>query len=339
MYAVFLFLFRKTDWRLNAILSAILVLSTASGVNGVILSREFTSGLHALAYLAAAAGVLIGPAVLLYLRVYLTGRFLSVKDDLFHIILFPAVLFCLTALAVMQNDRYTYRNLDTISALILLLYGALYFWFALSFIARTRKKSGIKKRPVFWPLFLFADFLMLLLARVAVFLSRGGFDPSRADAYLYLILCAAGLSAAEVLALLVLGGIKAYQSRSPAASQRLAPEEAKRVAKLVRERVELKKGFRDPQLSLKGMARSLNISPRELARIMEDRFAAHFMDYVNGWRVREAIALLERFAGRRTILGLSLQSGFDSKAVFSKAFKKLTGFTPREYVKNFKRQR
>jgi AraC-like DNA-binding protein len=58
---------------------------------------------------------------------------------------------------------------------------------------------------------------------------------------------------------------------------------------------------------------------------------------VNGFRVREAVALLEKFASQRTILGLSLHSGFDSRAVFSKAFKKLTGFTPREYVRNFKR--
>ena len=58
---------------------------------------------------------------------------------------------------------------------------------------------------------------------------------------------------------------------------------------------------------------------------------------MNGFRVREAVALLEKFAGQRPILELSLQSGFNSRAVFSKSFKKLTGFTPREYVRNFKR--
>src|SRR4030042_4178402 len=72
--ALFLFLFRKTDWRLNLILSSVLILSTVAGVSGLVLFREGSPALFALACLAAAAGVCTGPALILYLRVFLIGR-------------------------------------------------------------------------------------------------------------------------------------------------------------------------------------------------------------------------------------------------------------------------
>ena len=337
IFAVFLFLFRKSDWRLNLILFSILFLATLSSAAGYMLAREVAPGVQALAYLIVAVGVLAGPTVLLYLRVYLTGRFFTIRNDISHIILFPIAFGLLFMLAILQNDRYTYQNLDTLSALGLLVYGGLYLWFSLRLIVRIRRKMEGKIRPVFWPVFFLSDYLALTLIRAAVLFIRGGFDPARTEAYAVILFAGGCLTVLEAAGILVLGAVRLYRLRSPGVEKRMSPEEVKRVVKLVRERVELKKAYRDPGLSLKGMARVLNVPHRNLARIMEEKFAANFMDYVNGFRVREAVALLEKFAGQRTILGLSLQSGFDSRAVFSKAFKKLTGFTPREYVRNFKR--
>jgi AraC-like DNA-binding protein len=338
MAALFLFLSRKTDWRLNLILLSVFLFSSFLPVTEYLLGRETAVGLSGLALLAVAAGSLAGPAVLLCLRVRLTGRFFSIRDDLVHVILLPIAFGLLVTLAVLENDRVTYRNLDTISTFLLLFCGAFYLWHALALVVRMRRKGSGEKRPVLRPILILSDYLALLLLRAAALIARGAADPGNDGGFrdLYLLF-AVSLTAAEVLALCSLGGVRLFRMLTPVHGVRLSPEDVTKTVKLVRERVELKKGYRHPHLSQKMMARALGIPHRELGRVMEERFSSNFTDYVNALRVKEAVALLERFAGQRTILGLSLQAGFESRALFIKSFRKLTGFTPREYVKNFKK--
>lgn len=92
--------------------------------------------------------------------------------------------------------------------------------------------------------------------------------------------------------------------------------------------------YRIPTLTLEDLSRELNISKEQISTIINQGFGMNFNDYVNSYRIEE---IKKRFkngdASRFTILGIALDSGFNSKTTFNRAFKKYTGFTPIQYLK------
>jgi AraC-like DNA-binding protein len=54
-----------------------------------------------------------------------------------------------------------------------------------------------------------------------------------------------------------------------------------------------------------------------------------FFDYVNRWRIKAAMPSIT--SGKETMLEIALAAGFNSRSTFYKAFKRLTGSTPRKY--------
>ena len=61
----------------------------------------------------------------------------------------------------------------------------------------------------------------------------------------------------------------------------------------------------------------------------------NFNEFINNYRVKEfQNRLANNEHASHTLLALALEVGFNSKTAFNRAFKKITGQTPREYVKN-----
>ncbi|MCP4220052.1 MAG: helix-turn-helix domain-containing protein [bacterium] len=90
--------------------------------------------------------------------------------------------------------------------------------------------------------------------------------------------------------------------------------------------------YRDETLTLNTLAKKLDIPAHWLTRIINDKLDKRFNDYVNAFRIREAVQHLE---GKKecNILNLAFDIGFNSKAAFYRAFKKFTGKTPGDYIK------
>jgi AraC-like DNA-binding protein len=62
----------------------------------------------------------------------------------------------------------------------------------------------------------------------------------------------------------------------------------------------------------------------------------NFNDYINELRIEEFIKLFKSDKGRQfTMLSIALDSGFNSKATFNRAFKKIKGCSPKEYLSKF----
>jgi AraC-like DNA-binding protein len=94
------------------------------------------------------------------------------------------------------------------------------------------------------------------------------------------------------------------------------------------------KPFLDPLLSLDKMAHSLGVSSKDLSQILNECFALNFADFINSFRIQEAITLFKNDTQNRTILDISLDAGFNAKSTFNFVFKKHTGVTPRDFIKN-----
>ncbi len=87
--------------------------------------------------------------------------------------------------------------------------------------------------------------------------------------------------------------------------------------------------FTDPDLNLNKLSEHLEISPRELSRIINTEGEQNFNDFLNEFRIDHFKELLEN--DQFSIEGMAYEAGFKSKTSFYRAFKKSTGQTPLQY--------
>jgi len=119
-------------------------------------------------------------------------------------------------------------------------------------------------------------------------------------------------------------------SRQPAElPSELLPWRAKLLAFMEAERPWL-----EPELTLGELAQHLQAHPALLSKVINQGCGQNFNDFINSYRVLEARRKLAdpRFA-HYSLVGVALESGFNSKSTFNRVFKKLTGQAPGELAR------
>ena len=112
-------------------------------------------------------------------------------------------------------------------------------------------------------------------------------------------------------------------------SSELVSQWKPRLEKMMQE----EKSYQDPELSLTQMAKLLQTNPSLLSMVINKGFGMNFNDWVNKYRLEEVKSLFEKGEHKKqTLLSIAFECGFNSKATFNRAFKKATGFTPREWL-------
>ena len=95
------------------------------------------------------------------------------------------------------------------------------------------------------------------------------------------------------------------------------------------------KQYEKPELALTDLAKQLGTNASVLSKVVNKGFGMNFNDFINYYRVQ---ALMEKLkAGEQktqTLLGIAFDCGFNSKATFNRAFKKVSGLAPKEWLKN-----
>jgi TolB-like protein/AraC-like DNA-binding protein/Tfp pilus assembly protein PilF len=96
-----------------------------------------------------------------------------------------------------------------------------------------------------------------------------------------------------------------------------------------------KQPYLEPSLSLRSLAEQTEIHPNQLSWLLNEMFGKNFNDFINHFRVETFKKLaIDPKNKHLTLMALAYDSGFNSKTVFNTYFKKETGLTPKEFVKN-----
>lgn len=85
--------------------------------------------------------------------------------------------------------------------------------------------------------------------------------------------------------------------------------------------------FKNPNLTLAELAKSVNLTPHQLSQILNDTAGKNFTSYINSFRIDEACKMMEA-NHPFSVEAIGYEVGFNSKSTFYTAFKKFKATTP-----------
>lgn len=91
--------------------------------------------------------------------------------------------------------------------------------------------------------------------------------------------------------------------------------------------------YENPSLTLREVAKHLDTTSKQISQVINQGFQLNFNDFINEYRTRAVIEQLK--AGthqQKSLLGIALDCGFNSKSTFNRAFKKVTTQTPKRFI-------
>lgn len=110
------------------------------------------------------------------------------------------------------------------------------------------------------------------------------------------------------------------------------PEKVRQIRVAIEVLLEKEKIYRNPTITLTEMARRLDVSPNVLSFTIGKSYEKSFRDLINEYRVEEVKdKLVNGHLAHLSILGIALDSGFNSEASFYRVFKKHTNCSPKEF--------
>lgn len=93
------------------------------------------------------------------------------------------------------------------------------------------------------------------------------------------------------------------------------------------------KVYLDAELNLSTLAKQIGVSEGMLSAVINEEFQQNFRNFINEKRVKEVKRkLLSREYKHLSILGIALESGFNSEASFYRVFKAITGQSPKDFL-------
>ncbi len=89
------------------------------------------------------------------------------------------------------------------------------------------------------------------------------------------------------------------------------------------------RSYKDPDLTLNKLSKALDVKPYLLTKTLSVVLEKKFTNYINELRIEEVKKLLQDPKNKNyTLLALAHEAGFNSKASFNRAFKRITGESP-----------
>jgi len=114
----------------------------------------------------------------------------------------------------------------------------------------------------------------------------------------------------------------------------LGENDMQRIVTALENKMQLDKSYLDTELTIDALAGSIACTKHHLSQAINERLNKSFYDFINQYRVEEAIHLLSDPAkDNHKIASIAYDAGFNSISTFNDVFKKITGNTPSQYRK------
>lgn len=345
----------RADWRASpaTALGLFLLLSGLSGLDLILDRTGVYAAVPALTGILWTTSLFLGPAILAYVlamtgdpdRVWTPARIVRIAWPAGVAALAVTPFFLLparTRLAV-----YGHGEVDALSGLLQLAFVAIFLALTLGYLAagdlvltrhvrRVRDLfSNIEDRTLSW---LRALLLVMLAAWLWGAVKSGlATDPARAD---WLEVGAAAVELGWTVAIGLFGltqkPIFTPQTETPAAlpaavggkyaRSALPQDRQAEIAARLEQAMRSQALHRDPLLSLSTLAARIAITPNHLSQTLNEHLGLSFFDYVNRWRVEDAVARIR--TTDEPILSIAYDVGFNSRSTFNAAVKKHAGQPP-----------
>jgi AraC-like DNA-binding protein len=290
---------------------------------------------------------LIGPVGYLYVRTLFAGKLTMKKRDAIHglPLMLCAVYFLpfylLSAqekIGLLQSSSAYFSYSAHIRSGLLVSQQVVYLILCLCEVRRS--SIGERKRgPVAESKLLFAKILLggySVFVVTALFRNLFVFTPGTrflVPSLVTIFIC--GLIVVGLLRPKVFTPEKQENDSAKYLHSSLSIEDRQRhAARLVRLMTE-EKPYINPELTLERLAQQLSILPLHLSQVINQSIGKNFADFVNSYRVEEFKAKSKTTDLRKyKIASIAEACGFKSKSTFYTAFKKHTGETPSEFLRD-----
>jgi AraC-like DNA-binding protein len=115
---------------------------------------------------------------------------------------------------------------------------------------------------------------------------------------------------------------------------RLKPEEILVLKSKLQKLIVDENIYSTPNLNLNSLSEAMDTSPNNLSWLLNQVYKKTFYEYINQFRVVEFLEKIKDNQHQsKTILAIAMESGFNSKSTFNKAFKTIMKDTPSNYIK------
>lgn len=117
-------------------------------------------------------------------------------------------------------------------------------------------------------------------------------------------------------------------------NQRIKEDEIEKLKERIAQAVEKEKIFLISDLTLNDFSETINTSSNNLSWLLNNIYNKNFYEFINEYRVQYFLNKIEKNEHKKsTFFALALDSGFNSKSTFYKAFKSVTSQTPTQFIK------
>lgn len=194
----------------------------------------------------------------------------------------------------------------------------------------------------YWLLYVIAGVAGLMLVDVMLIVRYVWFEPMATWPWRYLVMLTSlylhGMAFVCVYRpKLLLNDVRqsleqVVSSVAPVKEPVLAPSTAEQLKRALQQLMETDKPYLDNDLSLASLALRLGVTTHQLSSLLNDSLQQNFYDYINRYRLDEALRLLRVDQGK-PIVELAYDAGFNNKNTFYRLFKARTGLTPTQFRK------
>lgn len=129
--------------------------------------------------------------------------------------------------------------------------------------------------------------------------------------------------------------MKKKATKEKYSSSSLQNKDQKKIAQKILDLFEDKKPYLSKDFSIDVLAKEAGINKVYLSQVISKELHTNFYDLINKYRIKEAVGVLvSKDTKKYTFEAISELVGYNSRITFNRAFKKIMGITPSEFIKS-----